>query len=76
MSDHTAPRQRQGGESFDAVHKTPMRLWVMVALITLGFTIGAVAIPLQSLVLLIVGIAMFVVSCAVAWALGIMENVH
>lgn len=75
-SQPTAPRQRQGGEPPDAVRHTPTKIWVAVALIILGFTMGAVSIPLHSVALLIAGIVIFVLSCGLAWAFGIMENVH
>lgn len=69
-------RSREAGEHAEAIHHTPMRLWVIVLLIIFGFTLGAVAIPLHSYPLLIAGVAIFVISSFVGWLMGLMENVH
>ncbi len=76
MAGQSAQRSREGGESRAAVHQTPNKIWVCVAVIAIGFTIGAVAIPLHSTLLLVVGAVVFVLGCAAGWALGIMEDVH
>jgi hypothetical protein len=76
---HNAPdpgRNRVGGESAAAVVHTPKRIWAMVAVIILGFTLAAVSLPMDSVLLRVVGIAVFVVGCVGAWAFGIMSNVH
>lgn len=72
----TDVRSRSGGEQRPTVVHTPPKIWVAVTFIILGFLLGGLAIPLHSLSLLVVGIAVLLVSSIVAWAFGIMNNVH
>ena len=66
----------QAGETFTAVYHTPMKIWVCVATIVLGFTLGGVAFVAHSIPLAVVGGVLFVLGGIAALAFGIMENVH
>ena len=76
MTQNDPGRSREGGEPAGAVHHTPTKIWVMVALITVGFSLGTLAFPVRSVPLFVVGAVIFLAASAGAFFMGILENVH
>ena len=63
------------GSSNVGGHGATLKSWLASLVILAGFVVGGVALVVWNWTLFWVGVAIFVIGCIVAWAVGIMNDV-